>query len=187
MGYDLNVYVPRLDPNPIPEWMLRLNAYDHMVYELHPDIKFDIDNSGFCPIKVSVPGRGPFLPAKDFMSGFDMSLFDFDYRDYFDLKNEDIENEKKLLSAEGFELDLWENFRFQIFISFKTYNKFEAKLAFLSAAILTEKLVGICSDPQTGEVIETSNVFFWAKKKVEQYERNTQNQELLEHRFEGWL
>lgn len=186
MSYDLNIYAAELPANPIPNWMQRLNACDHLAYDIHPNIKFDVGRSGFCPIKVTVPGRWPFSSRQDYMSGFEMSLRNFDFETYFDLKAGDAKIKRNQLRAEGLDLDLWESFRFQVFISFKPYNKFEASLSFLSAAILTEELGGVCCDPQTGQEIKKSDVFSWAENQVKQYDTDTQNQELITHPFEGW-
>ena len=187
MGYDLNIYAPQLPLEPIPMWMNRLNALDHMTYELHPDVKFDIGRSGFCPIKVTVPGRWPFSSDKGYMSGFEMSLHSFEFESYFDLKSGDVESKKAALKNEGFDLNVWESFKFEIFISFKPYNKFEADLSFLSAAILTEGMDGICRDPQTGRMLKGCDALSWAEKEVKLQHISTKNQKLVEHPFEGWL
>jgi hypothetical protein len=186
VGYDLNIYAPQLPLKPIPMWMKRLNAFDRMTYELHPSVKFDIGLSGFCPIKVTVPGRWPLSSKKDYMSGFEMSLHSFDFESYFDLMGGDSESKKTALKDEGFDLNLWERFKFEISISFKPYNKFEADLSFMSAAILTEQMDGICWDPQTGRRLKSCDALSWAEKEVELQNIATKNQKLIEHPFEGW-
>ena len=163
------------------------NACERMTYQNHPGVKFDFGLSGFCPIKVTVPGRWPFSSSKDYMSGFEMSLQRFDFERYFNLKRGDTESKKNEIREEGFDLELWQNFKFEISISFKPYNKFEADLSFLSAAILTKELNGVCWDPQTGKKLKYHDVFSWATKEAELQRATAKNQKLIEHPFEGWL
>jgi hypothetical protein len=186
VGYDLNIYACQLPLDPIPDWIERLNACDRMTYQVNPVVKFEVGLSGFCPIKVTAPGRWPFSSRKDYMSGFEMSLRRFDFESYFDLKRDDSETKKTELVEEGFDLEIWGNFKFEIGISFKPYNRFEAELSFQSAAILTDELDGVCWDPQTGRKLESPSVLSWATKEVELHRRNTKNQKLIEHPFEGW-
>ncbi|MFT5067589.1 MAG: hypothetical protein ACJAXK_000499 [Yoonia sp.] len=184
VGYDLNIYAHQLPQ--IPEWIERLNACDRMTYQVNPVVKFDVGLSGFCPIKVTVLGRWLFSSNKDYMSGFEMSLRRFDFESYFDLKRGDTESKKTKLMEEGFDLEHWGNFKFEIGISFKPYNRFEAELSFLTAAILTNELDGVCWDPQTGQKLKSRNVLSWATKEVELHRTTTKNQKLAEHPFEGW-
>jgi hypothetical protein len=78
------------------------NACERMTYQNHPGVKFDFGLSGFCPIKVTVPGRWPFSSSKDYMSGFEMSLQRFDFERYFNLKRGGTESKKNELREEGF-------------------------------------------------------------------------------------
>ncbi len=186
MSYYLIVYAAKLPPNPIPAWMKRLDAYDRLKFVIHPSVKFELGLSGFCPIKVTVPGRWPFSSSQSYMSGFEMSVRDFDFESHFDLQNGEVEAKREQLRTEGLDLEHWEHFKSQVFISFKPSNMFEARLSFLSAAILTEELVGTCVDPQTGETLDQDRVFSWATERVRQNDLDTQGQNLISHPFEGW-
>jgi len=186
MSYDLIVYAAKLDPNPIIVWMKRLDEYDRLKFEIHPGVEFELGLSGFCPIKVTVPGRWPFSSAQSYISGFEMSVDDFDFESHFDLKNGDVEAKREELSAEGLDLEHWEHFKSQIFISFRPNNRFEARLSFLSAAILTEELGGLCVDPQTGVTLDQATVFSWATAQVRQNDLDIQDKNLFSHPFDGW-
>ncbi len=186
MSYDLNIFAADLPPNPIPDWIKRLNTCDHMTYEINPAVAFDVGLSGFCPMKVTVPGRWPWTPDKAYMSGFEMSVQAFDFASYFDLNSHDADVKKNQLTAEGFDFNLWETFKFQVLISFKPCNKFEAELAFLSAAILTQDLNGICNDPQTRQDVRRDEVFDRATKQIEQQQTATKTEKPIPHPFEGW-
>ena len=180
MSYDINIYANELSPNPISNWMQRLNACDRMAYDLHPEVVFVVGLSGFCPIKVTMPGRWPFSSRQDYMSGFEMSVSSFDF------ETGDIINKQNQLEAEGIDLGLWKSFSAQVCISFNPNNMFEARLSFLTAAILTEEFDGICYDPQLGQEMKKSGVFTWAEKQVKRHDADTKSQKLVAHPFEGW-
>ncbi|MEJ6403528.1 hypothetical protein [Yoonia sp. 2307UL14-13] len=186
MGYDINVFVSRLPQNPIPAWTTRLNAHDSLRFEIHPSIKFGPGLSGFFPIKVTVPGRWPFSSSESYMSGFEMSVRSFDFESHFGPKNGDVETKRQQLRAEELDLELWEGFTSQILVSFKSKNRFEARLSFLSAAILTEEMGVICTDPQTGETLDQDRLFSWAAERVRQYELDTHGQDLISYPFDDW-
>lgn len=186
MSYDINIYVTQLRGNLTQNWMQSLNDYDRMVYELHPDIEIDLNQSGFCPIKVVTPGRWPFSSTKSYISGFEMSVYDFDFEEYFGLQSGDLERKQDQLRGEGYDPELWRKYKLEISISFKPRNQFEAKLAFLSAAILTKELNGACSDPQTGQILMSGDVCSWARKNVALHLQNFKEQNLIVYPFEGW-
>ncbi|WOE74479.1 hypothetical protein [Alterisphingorhabdus coralli] len=186
MSYDLHITAPELSTDPSHRWTKRLNACDRMEYEFHPSVKFEVGRAGFWPIKVTTPRRRLFSSRKSYISGFEMFLSDFSFESYFDCELEDDEGKKRKIAAEGFDFDLWQNFRLQVSISFKPYNAFEATLSFLSAAILTEELNGLCHDPQTGQYFGKRDVFEWAKMQAERNNQGTSKNELVAYPFEGW-
>ena len=186
MGYDLSVYAYELNEDVANRWAKRLNWCDRTRYKFHPSVVFRVGCSGFWPIKVITPRRGLFTASRQFMSGFEMYVRKFDFESYFHLKDGEAETKRAQLRAEGLDLGLWEGFQSRILISFKPNNRFEAQLSFLSAAILTEELGGVCSDPQTGETLDQDHVFSWATERVRQHDFNTRGQNLIAHPFEGW-
>ncbi|MGB0902430.1 MAG: hypothetical protein ACPG5U_09790 [Planktomarina sp.] len=186
MSYDLSIFAPKLNADLVDQWTKRLNAYDRIEYEFHPSVKFEIGWFGFWPIKITTPRPRLFSARQEYMSGFDMSVLNFDFESYFNLKNDEVETRREQLRAEGLDLELWEGFKSQVLISFKPNNRFEARLSFISAAILTEELGGICNDPQTGEMLGQGHVFSWAIERVSQYDLDTQGQNLTSHPFDGW-
>lgn len=186
MSYDLSVFAPELKTDLIGRWIKRLNAYDRMGYKFHPSVKFELGRFGFWPIKITTTKRWLISASQEYMSGFEMSVLNYNFESYFDLKDGDVETKREQLTAEGLDLAIWESFKSQVLISFKPNNRFEAPLSFLSAAILTEELGGICNDPQTGETLDQDHVFSWAIDRVRQHDLDMQGQNLISHPFEGW-
>ncbi len=186
MGYDLSIHTTDLPHNLVTRWMRRLNACNRMAYESHPDVGFDVGRYGFWPIKVSAPRRWPRATRQEYMSGFEMSVSNFDATSYFNLHGVNGEAIRRDLLREGLDLDLWDSFRFLLGISFNPLNKFEPDLSFLSAAILTQEMEGLCYDPQTGTYLEKDKVFSWAEAQVKRFDENAKNKELVAHPFECW-
>lgn len=188
MSYDLNIFSPEPQIDPMEQWTRRLNTCDQLGYEMHPGVRFEVGRFGFWPIKVTTPRRlmFPSRPEREYMSGFDMSLSEFCVENYFDLGGDDAEDKKKKFAQEGIELELWQDFRLQVSISFKPTNAFEGALSFLSAAILTDELNGLCNDPQAGQYFNKSEMFEWAKMQIERNNKQVLKAQLVMHPFEGW-
>ncbi|WP_299151672.1 hypothetical protein [uncultured Tateyamaria sp.] len=115
-----------------------------------------------------------------------MSLHSFDFESHLNLTRGNIVAKRSQLEAQGLNLELWDSFRFQVLISFIPKNRFEALLSLLSATILTEELNAICSDPQTGEILEKKQVSSWAIERVKQCDLDMRCQNTVTHPFDGW-
>ena len=186
MGYDLCVYIKSIRPYPMLEWVNWLNSVDKNTYEIHPDIKFDLNRSGFCPIKVSEPQLS--TNTKHYLSGFEMDILTFDFDDVHDMLTGDKRKKEEQYRVEGYDTELWRKFKFRLLISFKPYCRFEPELAFQSATFFTKYYEGVFEDPQTGKKLSHDNdISGWIQDRLAILAEQNSGNQLNAYPFEKWL
>lgn len=195
MSLDLNVYCKNLSADLVPKIVKRLNDFD-MVVEVHADFKFDQENdTGFVPFIFRL--KKPYfdkLKDKDFKSGFEIYIDDFDLQkakddlkpklSFFDKllgkKRPDVEFAKPEIEKRLKDCDKVVNFVWH------SGDSFELRFASMTSAILTELTNGVCCYPADDIWYDNKNIVEEAYKEASDYEKSIKEKDFEFHEFDEW-
>lgn len=191
---ELCVYLKSVSDDGIRKWEERFQDAK-MKVNIHPDFSFS-NQFGFLPFKIHFDEPDiSLLKDKDWISGFEMYIDDFNFED---IKKRGAAKKSFLkslfsLSKDEFvfvnkEVDsILSECKKQITLRWGTLDTLEFRMAFLSAAILPEIFGGVCYDPQEDRWDYGEGLFEKFLSEVNSFESDIKPIRWKLHEFEKWM
>lgn len=173
MSYDINVFIPMLSNNLLPNWLKQLQEKSQLHCEFHPDFSF-AEHSGVVPCKVQT--SLPTLPIAyqniDLFTSFDLFIYDSHHEFLQDIPEELLPKINEML--------------YELVISMSADNSLEFRLGWYAAATLTLTTDGVLYDPQTELYFNPTTVLKAAERIVAEFENCLESEDWRLHKFTGW-
>ena len=195
MGYELNLYLKKVDDSIISQWVGMLLDMG-MRCEIHPDFSFD-NQSGFLPFKIESANIS--IPNHDgipFISGFELDIYDYTYNLEKQQTDETLPFWKKVFGkrkgtetkdkAAAVAEQKIRNSSKELVFRVSSQDVFEFPLSLYSAAIISSIEDGVIYDPQEDEYLDNINILEKVKSEVSTYYDSLLQNQWNYHKFDRW-
>jgi hypothetical protein len=194
MSPEMKTFVPIINDTMIPDWIARMNGLN-MHCEIFPGFMFK-DSGGFLPFQVVLNNAiQDQLRGIAFITGFEFYINDFSLDHEIDLNKPTptligrLKRKKpKPVYFATPEIDRrLAACRKALRFVWGSGDTLELRMATLSALILADIAKGVCFYPVDNIWYTNSDAIEMALQEIEDYEASLNPNELVLHKFEGWL